>query len=152
MKITSNLITAILTIVIGVLFVALKGGVIGIAMTVLGVGLIVWAVLDIIDKNNTPGIIKLVAGIVVIVFGWTLASIVLYVMAALLLVYAIYQLYELVTNKVKDVVKFIEPGVMALIAILLLFNQGGTIAWVFIVAGIFLIVEGALALINCIKK
>ncbi|MBQ7236722.1 MAG: DUF308 domain-containing protein [Clostridia bacterium] len=152
MKITSNLITAILTIVIGVLFVALKGGVIGIAMTVLGVGLIVWAVLDIIDKNNTSGIIKLVAGIVVIVFGWTLASIVLYVMAALLLVYAIYQLYELVTNKVKDVVKFIEPGVMALIAILLLFNQGGTIAWVFIVAGIFLIVEGALALINCIKK
>lgn len=152
MKITSNLITTILTIVIGVLFVALKGGVIGIAMTVLGVGLIVWAVLDIIDKNNTSGIIKLVAGIVVIVFGWTLASIVLYVMAALLLVYAIYQLYELVTNKVKDVVKFIEPGVMALIAILLLFNQGGTIAWVFIVAGIFLIVEGALALINCIKK
>ena len=152
MKITSNLITAILTIVIGVLFVALKGGVIGIAMTVLGVGLIVWAVLDIIDKNNTSGIIKLVAGIVVIVFGWTLASIVLYVMAALLLVYAIYQLYELVTNKVKDVVKFIEPGVMALIAILLLFNQGGTIAWVFIVAGIFLIVEGALALMNCIKK
>lgn len=152
MKITSSLITAILTIVIGALFVALKGGVIGIAMTVLGVGLIVWAVLDIIDKNNTPGIIKLVAGIVVIVFGWTLASIVLYVMAALLLVYAIYQLYELVTNKVKDVVKFIEPGVMALIAILLLFNQGGTIAWVFIVTGIFLIVEGALALINCIKK
>lgn len=152
MKITSSLITAILTIVIGVLFVALKGGVIGIAMTVLGVGLIVWAVLDIIDKNNTPGIIKLVVGIVVIVFGWTLASIVLYVMAALLLVYAIYQLYELVTNKVKDVVKFIEPGVMALIAILLLFNQGGTIAWVFIVTGIFLIVEGALALINFIKK
>ncbi len=152
MKITSNLITAILTIVIGVLFVALKGGVIGIAMTVLGVGLIVWAVLDIIDKNNTPGIIKLVAGIVVIVFGWTLASIVLYVMAALLLVYAIYQLYELITNKVKDFVKFIEPGVMAIIAILLLFNQGGTVAWVFTVAGIFLIVEGTLALINCIKK
>ena len=152
MKITSNLITAILTIVIGVLFVALKGGVIGIAMTVLGVGLIVWAVLDLIDKNNTSGIIKLIAGIVVIVFGWTLASIVLYVMAALLLVYAVYQLYQLITGKVKDFVKFIEPGVMALIAILLLFNQGGTIAWVFIVAGIFLIVEGALALINCIKK
>lgn len=152
MKLTSNLITAILTIVIGVLFVALKGGVIGIAMTVLGVGLIVWAVLDIIDKNNTSGIIKLVAGIVVIVFGWTLASIVLYVMAALLLVYAVYQLYGLITDKVKDFVKFIEPSVMALIAILLLFNQGGTVAWVFIVAGIFLIVEGALALINCIKK
>ena len=152
MKLTSNLITAILTIVIGVLFVALKGGVIGIAMTVLGVGLIVWAVLDLIDKNNTSGIIKLIAGIVVIVFGWTLASIVLYVMAALLLVYAVYQLYQLITGKVKDFVKFIEPGVMALIAILLLFNQGGTIAWVFIVAGIFLIVEGALALINCIKK
>ena len=152
MKITSKLITAILTIVIGVLFVALKGGVIGIAMTVLGVGLIVWAVLDLIDKNNTSGIIKLIAGIVVIVFGWTLASIVLYVMAALLLVYAVYQLYQLITGKVKDFVKFIEPGVMALIAILLLFNQGGTIAWVFIVAGIFLIVEGALALINCIKK
>ncbi|MBQ9782518.1 MAG: DUF308 domain-containing protein, partial [Clostridia bacterium] len=129
-----------------------KGGVIGIAMTVLGVGLIVWAVLDLIDKNNTSGIIKLIAGIVVIVFGWTLASIVLYVMAALLLVYAVYQLYQLITGKVKDFVKFIEPGVMALIAILLLFNQGGTIAWVFIVAGIFLIVEGALALINCIKK
>ena len=152
MKISSAIITSILTIVIGALFIALKGGVIGIAMTILGAGLIVWAVLEIVEKSYTPAIVKMVAGAVIIVFGWTLASVVLYVLSALLLFYAVYQLYLLIKDKVTDYAKFVEPSIMAIIAILLLFNQGGTIAWVFIVAGIFLIVEGALALVNCLKK
>ena len=152
MKISSAIITSILTIVIGALFIALKGGVIGIAMTILGAGLIVWAVLEIVEKSYTPAIVKMVAGAVIIVFGWTLASVVLYVLSALLLFYAVYQLYLLIKDKVTDYAKFVKPSIMAIIAILLLFNQGGTIAWVFIVAGIFFIVEGALALVNCLKK
>ena len=147
MKLSSNLITSVLTIVLGVLFIVLKGGVIGIAMTILGMGLIIWAVLDLVDKNYNPAIVKGIAGVVVIVFGWTLASIVLYVLSALLLVYAIYQIYDLVKSKTRNSIKFVEPAIMALIAILLLFNQGGTITWVFIVTGIFLIIEGVLALI-----
>ena len=48
MKLSSNLITAILTIALGVLLAVFKEGIIGIAMTVLGVGLIIWAIIDLI--------------------------------------------------------------------------------------------------------
>ena len=38
------------------------------------------------------------------------------------------------------------------IAFFLFFNQGATLRWVFIVAGIFTIIEGALMLANAFKK
>lgn len=153
MKLSDKLIAAILTVVLGVLFIALKGGVIGIAMTVLGIALIVWSVFDFMKNDLTLAIVKLIAGVVVIVFGWTLASIALYVMAALLLVYGVYHLYQLIKarNSVSDW-QFVEPAICAVIGILLLFNQGGTIDWVFIVSGIFLIIQGILNLICCVDN
>ena len=87
MKLSSNLITAILTIALGVLLAVFKEGIIGIAMTVLGVGLIIWAIIDLIDKKMEPAIIKAVAGVAVILLGWLVASIVLFVFAGLLLIY-----------------------------------------------------------------
>ncbi|MBE7061022.1 MAG: hypothetical protein E7382_00630 [Clostridiales bacterium] len=148
MKISSNLITAVLTIVLGALLIIFKGFILNIAMTIVGVGLIVWAVIDALDKKWTPAIIKGVAGVLLIVLGWLITGIILYVLAGLLLVYAVYQIYLLVTAKKKKWELFVQPVLFALIAILF-FLQG--FGWAFVVAGIILVIQGILALIACFK-
>ena len=149
MKLSSNLITAILTIALGVLLAVFKEGIIGIAMTVLGVGLIIWAIIDLIDKKMEPAIIKAVAGVAVILLGWLVASIVLFVFAGLLLIYAIYKIYLLIKAKKKKWDLFVQPVLYAIAAVLFLLNGYG---WAFIAAGIVLIVQGALALVACFSK
>lgn len=157
MKVSSKCLFAILTIVLGVLFLVLKAQVVGITMTVLGVVLIVAAVLDLLQKQYVPCAVKAVIGVLIIVFGWTLTSIALYVMSAILLIYGILQLYEAIKankrgkNLWKTILLYAQPVAIVVAAIFLLVNQGGAISWAFIVAGIFLIVEGAIGLINCLK-
>ncbi len=152
MKVSEKLITAIGAIILGVLFIALKGGVIGVAMTVLGVALIVLGVSDLIKGGTVEAIIKITLGVVAIVFGWALASVALYILAALLVVYGVMTLYPLVKDKCKDTISFITPVVMLVVGLCLFFNQGGTVNWVFIVSGIFFIIYGVLNLLECFKN
>lgn len=158
MKISEKLISALLTVALGVMFIVLKQEVISIAMTVLGAVLIILGIMNLIQKAFTPGVIKIVIGAIVIVFGWTIVSAVLYIVAALLLVYGVYLLCVRIKERKKSmhtldiITAYAAPAVCIIIALLLFFNQGGAVAWVFVVSGILLIVEGVLTLIEVCKK
>ena len=152
MKVTDKLITAIGAIILGVLFIALKGGVIGVAMTVLGVALIVWGVSDLVKGGTVEAVIKIALGVISIVFGWALASVALYILAALLVVYGVMSLYPLIKDKCKDSLSYIAPVVVLVVGLCLFFNQGGTVNWVFIVSGIFLVIYGVLNLVESLKN
>lgn len=156
-KKSEQLIQAILTIVLGVLFMVFKSDIIGIAMTVLGVALIISAVVDLVHKQVAPCVIKAVVGVVIIVFGWTLMSAALYIMAALLLIYGILLLYQTIKDNKRienadKILRFVKPILYIVISVCLLFNQGGTIAWVFILSGVFFIVEGIISLVQYSKE
>lgn len=154
----NKLVSAVLMTVLGVLFLIWKNGVVSIAMTVLGALLIVQAILDIVHKAYVSGAIRAAIGVAIIVFGWALVTITLYIMAAVLLIYGILQLVGALKDLDKDskllakILAFIEPAICLFISICLLFNQGGTISWVFIVAGIFLIIDGVVALVGCLAN
>lgn len=152
MKTSANFFISLLTIVIGVLFAVMQGGVISIAMTVLGVGLIIWAVMDLLEKDYVPCAIKAIIGAVVITCGWLIADVMLFVFAGLLLIYAVYQLYLLIKNNKRKAVKFIEPVLYLAIAVLLLFAKGEFLNTIFLIAGIALIVEGVFSILTSIKK
>lgn len=151
------LIEGALTILLGILFLILKADVISVAMTVLGVVLIVMAVLDLIDRNVLPAIIKAVFAVLVLVFGWVLVNAALYIVAALLLIWGIYELYAKIKvhlkgkNFLATLLLYVSPILSILIGLLLLFNQGGTVTWVFIVTGIILILDGVLLLCDAFK-
>lgn len=156
MKKTEKIIAALLTIALGIILIVLKGSVISIAMTVLGIGLIVLGCIDLYNRRIPPCIIKIVVGVVVILFGWLLVSAVLYVLAAALIIVGCIMLYELIKrgergcNLWQLLCKYAMPVLCLLIGILLLFNQGGTIAWVFIISGILVILEGGIMLLNAV--
>ena len=150
MKFNDKLITAIAAIVVGVLFIALKGDVLSIAFTVLGAALIVMGILDAAKKDSKSGTVKIVAGLVTVLLGWTLVSITLYIVAALMILYC---LMNLVSSLKTDGYSMSTVQKLRTYAagICLLLNQGGTVSWVFIFTGIVFIAEGIMMLAECKK-
>ena len=154
MKKSEKIISAALTVALGLPLMILQGRIISIVMTVLGVGLLVLGVMDLFHKLVPPAIIKLVAGVVIIVCGWAIVGAVLYIVAAALLIVGILALYEKLKNRVcfksvlQTIASYAVPGLCIVIGLLLLFNQGNTVNWVFIVSGGFTVIEGCLLLIN----
>ena len=148
MKFNDKLITAIAAIVVGVLFIALKGDVLSIAFTVLGAALIVMGILDAAKKDSKSGTVKIVAGLVTVLLGWTLVSITLYCLMNLV--------SSLKTDgdsmsTVQKLRTYAKPVIGLAAGICLLLNQGGTVSWVFIFTGIVFIAEGIMMLAECKK-
>ena len=156
MKKSEKLISAALTIALGLLLMILQGRVISIAMTVLGIGLLALGVMDLFHNLIPPAIVKLVAGLVIIVCGWAIVGAVLYIVAGALLVIGVLVLYERFKNRVcikglwQTVCAYALPALCIVIGLLLLFNQGNTVNWVFIVSGLFTVIEGGLLLVNAL--
>ena len=142
--------TAAVSIIIGLLLIILKGKVISIVLTILGVVLVLSAIKDFIDKKVESGAIKAVIGVCVLVFGWVFVELAFYILAAALIIIGITQIINIkkygphgVTFK-DNVLIYGKSVITAVAGVCLLFNQGGTINWVFILAGILLIVDGVM--------
>ena len=158
MKKTSNLISAIMTLALGILCLILKQGVVTVGLTVVGVVLIVTAVLELIRQNITSGVIKAVLGIAVLVVGYLLLDIALKVIGIVVLVYAVLELVKRVLAVIKGnsgklwttILGFIYPALCVVASILLITSTGDAVGWAIIVAGILFVVEGVLALIEAV--
>ena len=154
MKKTEKMIAALLTIALGVLLIVLRGSLISILMTVLGVGLIALGIMDLINGFFSFAVVKIVIGGLVILCGWVIVRAVLYVVAAMLLIAGILMLYEKVKMRVcypslwQTICEYAGPAIFLVIGGFLLFNQGNTVQWVFIVSGIFTVVEGGVLFAN----
>lgn len=142
----TNVLTSVLFAVVGILLIFLKGGSLGILMTVTGAILIVMGILEIINgKNWLAGIIYIGIGVAIIVLGWLIVDILLLILGIVLCV-----------KGVIDIVSFYKKGFMAclpaiiliVIGILLIFTK---IIYKFldiicIIAGVILILNAVLNL------
>ena len=154
MKKTEKIVSGLLTIALGVLLIVLKGSVVSILMTVLGVGLISFGIVDLCYQLIPPAVVKLVVGAIIILCGWVIVEAVLYVLAAALIILGVLILYEKIKCKAvcptlwQTICDYAVPIVFILMGILLLFNKGSTVAWVFVFSGVFTIIEGGLLLVG----
>ena len=154
MKKSEKIIVAVLTIALGVLLVVLKADIISILMTVLGVALIVFGVMDFFNKLIPPAIIKTVCGALIILCSWVVVGAVLYVVAAALLVLGILTLYEKIKMGIQcvtfwqTVCHYATSVLFIITGILLLFNEGNSAAWVFVCSGICIVLQGGLLLLD----
>ena len=158
MKKTSQFISALMTLVIGILFVILKAEVVGICITVIGIALIVTAVLDLIKKSIVSGIVKALLAAAVLIIGWLLLDLALVILGIVLLVYGILEIFKTIVAAVKDknskaltiVLGLVEPVICVIASVFLITNTGSAITWTVIVAGILLIIDGALGVIRAL--
>lgn len=155
---SNKLISAILTVVLGLLFIVFKGAVIGWAMTVFGVALIAMGVLDILKKNVVPGVVRAAIGVLVILLGWLLIDVALIILGVVLIAYGVLQTLEILKQKgnndsiVALLLQYAQPAINVIIGICLLFARGNVINVVCIIAGIIFLVQGILALLDFLKK
>ncbi len=154
MKRNQAIVSATLTLVIGILLIIFKSQILNVAMTIFGVCLIVLGALDLFERRDyLLFVIKVAIGVLIIICGWTLLEVACYVIGALMLVYGALQLWNFITSKTKitSVRDFIavysNPIMNILIGLCLLFANVGTIANViFIIIGVCFIIEAILDL------
>lgn len=154
---SNELLTAIALILIGGLFIIYKGEVISIAMSLIGITLVVLGIIDILRARVFSGVVKLVFAALVVLAGWLFVTLALYVLGAFLLIAGITQLIAISKLKIKKltlpaVMHIAQPIIYILVAICLFFNQGGAISWVFILSGVFLILDGIAGIIGALDK
>ena len=155
MKNTNKMITAVVAIIVGILFIAMKGEVISLAMTALGIAAVVMGVLDITKSESKGGVIKIVVGALIITFGWLFTSVMLYIIAALMIIYCIGNLVASLKtdgypmSTVQAIRTYAKPIVGLVAGVCLLLNQGGTVSWAFVIAGIIFVTEGIMMLSEC---
>ena len=119
-------------------------------MTIAGVIFIVSGVLDVLKKNFGSGAISLIIGIAILVLGWLVVEIVLLVLGILIAIKGAVSLFEALKNGKINVCKLIFPILTIVIGILLAF--GNALDIIIVIAGILLIVDGAIGLLAALKK
>lgn len=157
MKKTEKLIASIVTVALGVLLIALKGVTVQIVTSIFGILLIVLGVLNLTYKETGLGAAECVFGILIVAFGWLISSVVLYVISVFLFIIAVWWIFELWRARCvrsfswSSLLQYAQPFLLVLIGVFLFFHQGEGREWVFVAAGIFTVLEGAIMFAGAIK-
>ena len=149
---TNNILSCILYALIGLLLVILQGGSLGILMTIIGVLLIAYGLINIFkNKETLTGIIQIVFGIAIIVCGWLIASIVLLVFGIILVVFGASELIKNFKNGFMAILPFI---IVIVIGALLIIAKWTLLDLFCLIAGIIFIINAVLVLFgnSFIKK
>ncbi len=152
-----NVASALGSILLGALLIIMKGKIISVAITVLAVFVIIGAIVDFTAGLVNFGIVKMVAGVCILVFGWIFASLAFYILAAGIILMGLLQISSIKKTMPVNLTagerfqEYFKPGLMVVAGACLLFNQSGTIAWAFIATGALLIVNGIMTLVGANK-
>ena len=158
MKKSEKIVVAILTMVMGVLLIIMKDNFIGVLMSAIGLGLIIFGVVDIVENAVPPAVIKIVGGALTIICGWWVIEAVLYVLAAVLLICGILLLYDKIKQKVYcktllyAVCEYAASVACILIGALLLFHRSLTLNFIFVTSGILSLLVGGILLYKIYSK
>ena len=158
MKKSEKIITALLTIGIGILLMVMKGNFISLLMTIAGASLIIIGAVDLFFRQFPPAVVKVVTGVLIIICGWAAVSAVLYVVAAILLVFGILLLYDKLKRYVRcnrswrTALSYTVPVGMILAGILFLFHHGRVIAPICIMSGIVALIVGGVLLFQALSE
>lgn len=152
-----SMLSAVISVILGLLLILLKGEVISIALTVLSAAILISAVVDFLKKKQESAVVKAVIGVCILVFGWMLVNMALYILAAGIIIMGLLQIVSFnkwcpVNLTAKEKVFYnIKPLLTVLAGACLFFNQGGTVDWMFMVTGALLVAEGVLELFSVFR-
>ena len=146
----SELFSALLYIVIGVLLAIFKQGVLDWAIFLVGAIFIVSGILEVVKKNYTGGAISLIIGIAILILGGFLKDIVFLVLGILIAVKGFVSLVDALKAKNKNALSIVFPVLTIAFGILLAF--GNLVGSVIFIAGILLVIDGVIGLVGAIKK
>lgn len=151
----SRFVSALLMLVLGILFIVQKAGVLVTALWIFGIVLIVAGVLDILTKNLIPAIVKIALGAFLVIGNGAgfLVSIAIYIIGAVMIVLGAVQFFEIFRKRSSFLARlFALASAVLYIVIGVLLFLGNLADWIFIVIGVFMIIDSVLDLAAGIKK
>ena len=149
-KKNSELFSALLYIVLGILLVIFRAQTLNWAMTIAGIFFIVSGVLDLVKKNYSGGAVSLIIGIAILVLGWIATKIVILVLGILIAIKGIVALIEAFKKSSKNALDLVFPILTTVVGVLLAFGNGLDI--MILIVGILLAVDGVIGLTGAMKK
>ena len=149
-KTNSELFSALLYIIIGVLLIVFRSQTLGWAMTIAGIFFVVSGVLDLIKQNFAGGAVSLIIGIAILVLGWLAAQIVLLVLGILIAIKGIVALINVLKKKNANALEVIFPILSVVVGVMLAFGNGLDV--MIIIVGVLLLIDGVLGLIGAVQK
>ena len=148
-----KLISAIVMVIIGILCISLRSGMVNILFTIVGALLICAGIIELFNKNYAAGAVEIAVGIVFIACGWTIANIALLIVGIVAVVYSIYMVAKdfdrIKQLKGWDIVRALLGPIGLLVVGILLIVAGSVVTdAIFIVLGVFAIIDGILMLVK----
>ena len=149
-KSKSELISALLYFVIGILLVVFQSRTIGWMMTIAGVFFVVCGVLDVIKTNWGSGAVSLIIGITILVLGWLVTEIVLLVLGILIAIKGVVALVNAITASRKNVLNVVFAILTIVIGAMLAFGNGLNV--LIVIAGAMLIFNAVVGIVGAVVK
>lgn len=155
---SNKLISAILTFVLGLLFIVCKDDVIGWTITLFGLAFIVMGVMDIVKKDVVGGVVRAAIGALVILLGWLLIDVALIILGVVLIAYGVLQVYEMLREKGNSknlkslLIQYTQPVLNVVIGLCLLCARGSVIEVMCVIVGVIFLIEGLLVLVDFLRK
>ena len=145
-KKNSNLVSALLYIVIGVLLFLVPGDALKWAMTIGGAFFLICGIADLVRKYTSSGIINLIIGLIILLGGWLFLEIVLLVLGILIAIKGVFALLDALRGKKSLIGAIFAILSIAVGVILAIGNTAETLTTILKVAGVLLVVDGVLGL------
>ncbi len=158
MKKSEKILSALALVALGVLFIILKADFIGILMTVIGVCLVAFGIVDCFQRDFPQAVVKIVSGILIVVAGWAIVEAVLYILSALLLIFGILWVYDIIKKRSRcatawqTFLLYAQPIICITIGVLLLFHRGEFIDFILVLSGILTMIEGGVLLVDALTE
>lgn len=141
-----NILNCIIFCAIGLLLIIFKSHLIEIMLTVVGVTLIVFGIINLVKKNDTTvSVLQIIIGAVIVVLGWIIVEVVLVVCGVTL---AVWSLYVLIKKPKSGFLSYFCPIVVLIIGIALIVAAWLFVDYVLIGIGVLSVINGILILFD----
>ena len=146
----TNVFSALLYVVLGLLLIIFPGDAISWTMTIAGIFFLIFGVLEVVKKNWFGGAVSIIIGIVILILGWKLLDIVLLVLGILVAIKGLIALFGALKKKKKNGLAILFAILTIVVGIVLAFGNG--LGILVIIAGVILVINGVLGLLSTMKK
>ncbi len=149
-KLSKSVLSALVYILVGVLFCVFKSQVLSWLMTAVGVILIVYGIYALVSlKKTTEAVLYMAVGAVILLGGWLFVQITLIILGVAVLIQGAVDLVNALKSKVTAAI--LSSVLTIVIGLLLIMCKFVMLDWFFIVIGVIFIVDGVSTIFG-IKK
>ncbi len=149
-KLSKSALSAIVYIIVGILFCVFKTQVLSWLMTAVGVILIVYGLYALISlKRTTEAVLYMAVGAIILLGGWLFVEIALIILGVAVLIQGIVDLSTALKSKSTPAI--LSAILTIVVGILLVLGKFLMLDWFFIVLGVIFIVDGVMTLFGMKK-